>query len=267
MVTIPIFVITLEHRKDRQETVKSTLDLAGVDYQFIFSSRSEQEKNFQAMSKITAIEVAIWDSHVKAMLEMLKTESQWALIFEDDFILRPRGLALLENNEILDSLIESVSGQYSIFQIGFLENSQSSKHSYFLAKTFKLIFRYNRFDLRSLINNFRFLGFKNGDKMNKSLKEIGFGATKVLFGLRLGLHAYLINREAASSLIEVFNSRSSNKNFTAIDHYLLKLTENFDNTSVICAGRLSNSFVGQSGSLSDNFDRTPVTVLEDKSKK
>jgi GR25 family glycosyltransferase involved in LPS biosynthesis len=164
MITTPIFVITLEHRKDRQETVKSTLDVAGVDYKFIFSSRIEQEKKFHAMSKITAIEVAIWSSHVKALHEMLNTESQWALIFEDDFILKPRGLTLLSDNNILNSVIETVSDHYSMLQIGFLENSHSSKRSYVLAKTFKIIFRYNRFDLRSLINNFRFLGIKNGNK-------------------------------------------------------------------------------------------------------
>jgi len=260
----PIFVITLEHRKDRQEIAAASLNDAGVSFQFSVSSRSEQLKKFEAMPKATQIEVAIWGAHHKALKSMLKTDSRWALILEDDFILQELGFDLLKNQNAIDEILESVSPHYSILQIGFLENSKRGKIFTLLASTFRFFFRFNRFDFRSYLNHFRFLGLKDGNYMNRILTQNGFRKIKVLFGLRLATHAYFINREAATKLIAIFENRVSDPNFMPIDQYLLNLTNNLENASVLRAARLSELFVKQGESPSDNLGQTEVSVLERK---
>jgi GR25 family glycosyltransferase involved in LPS biosynthesis len=263
MVEIPVYVLSLENRIDRQKSVSKALNESGIGFQFILSSKSDNTK-FEAMSKITQIEVAIWSSHVKALKAMLGTASSWALVLEDDFLFEESGLRFLKNQQIIHSTLDSLSGHYSILQIGFLENSKSSKKNYLLAKGFKLIFRFNRFDFRSYLNNFRHLGFKNASKINKILKFNGFIKINVLFGLRLGTHAYFVNRDAAKILIDIFENRESDKNFMTIDQYLLKLTKKFSKNPTLPSARLSETLVRQSSSPSDNLGKTPATLLESK---
>jgi GR25 family glycosyltransferase involved in LPS biosynthesis len=260
----PIFVITLEHRKDRQDAATTSLNQAGIRFQFSVSSRGEQLENFEAMQKASQIEVAIWGAHVKALKSMLETESKWALILEDDFIIQELGFDLLKNQNAIDRILESVSPYYSILQIGYLENSIRGKTLTFIACTFRFFFRFNRFDLRSYLNHFRFLGFKDGNYLNRILEQNGLRKTKVLFGLRLATHAYFINREAAAVIIDVFEKRFSNPKFMPIDQYLLSMTKNFEDAPLLRAARLSELFVKQGGSPSDNLGQTEVSVLKSR---
>ena len=258
---MPIYVLTLENRRDRQEVVTTSLQEVGVSFQFIFSSKGDNQ-NFNAMPKTSQIEVAIWSSHVRALHEMLQTDSQWGLILEDDFTLKAPAVDLFKNQKTIDFILKSLTDQYSILQIGFLENSHSSKLSRIFGQIFKAIFRQNRFDLRSYLNNFRYLRIRETNKINKVLMDCGFKKTKLLYGLRLGSHAYFINRKTALSLIEIFENRYSIPNFMTIDQYLLSQTKNFQKDSLLCAARLSNSLVSQSTSPSDNVGKTSVKVLE-----
>jgi GR25 family glycosyltransferase involved in LPS biosynthesis len=261
MIKTPFFVLSLENRKDRQETVNSALQDLGVSFQFIFSNKSENIK-YNAMLKATQIEVAIWSSHIKALHAMLETESEWCLILEDDFILKSKGINFIKDQKAINSMLESLNGRYSIFQVGFIENSYSSKRSHVLGIIFRTLFHTNRFDLRSYLNNLRYLGVAKSMEINGRVKICGLKKNKVLYGLRLGTHAYFINREAALLLINIFENRESDKNFMTIDQYLLTQTKNFKKKPQISAARLSESLVEQSTSPSDNFDKTSVTVLE-----
>ena len=260
----PIFVITLEHRKDRQDAATTSLNQAGISFQFSVSSRSEQLEKFESMPKATQIEVAIWGAHVKALKSMLETESEWALILEDDFVIQELGFDLLKNQKAIDIILESIGVHYSILQIGFLENSKRRKLMILPAQAFKLFFRFNRFDLRSYLNNFRLLGFKNGSNLNKILEENGLSKTKVLYGLRLATHAYFINRDAAAVIIDLFEKRLLNPNFMPIDLYLLNMTKNYEKTSVMHAARLSGLLVRQGLSTSDNPVKTSFATFERK---
>ena len=261
MNRMPVFVLTLEHRTDRQESARISLDQAGVDFTYIISKRSEDQKKFKAMEMATQIEVAIWGSHVKAFQALLHTESQWGLIFEDDFLLTEAGLDLLRNQEKIDSILESIGNYYSILQIGFLENSERFGLRRLVANVFKMIFRLNRFDFRSYVLNLRYLGFKNRNSLDRVLRENGLGTTKILFGQRLGTHAYFVNRQAAEVLIDIFESRKSNPNFMVNDQFILNLTRKLSKKPVLRAARISESFVMQSLSPSDNVGRTPTQAL------
>jgi GR25 family glycosyltransferase involved in LPS biosynthesis len=261
MIKIPIFVLTLENRRDRQETVTTSLEEVGVSFQFTYSNKNENTQ-YEPMLKATQIEVAIWASHIKALQALLETDSQWGLILEDDFTLLPQGIDLLKNQNSINAILESLSDDYSILQIGFLENSYSSNSRKAVGILFKILFQFNRFDLRSRLDNFRYLGLTKTSSIDRVLKICGLKKTKILYGLRLGTHAYFINRGAASLLTDIFKNRESDKNFMTIDQYLLTQTRDFTKEPQISAARLSNSLVAQSTSPSDNFGKTSVEVLE-----
>jgi GR25 family glycosyltransferase involved in LPS biosynthesis len=263
MTNIPTFVLTLENRIDRQESVKRLLKEVDLDFKFIFSSKTDNSK-FNAMSKTTQIEVAIWDSHIRAMRAMLDTESNWCLILEDDFEIKESGKFFLKNRNNIDLILENLEPFYSIFQIGSLENTYSLRSSYILSRIYRAIFRSNRFDFISHLKNSRYMSYNKRTNVNKILKKCGLNKTKILFGLRLGTHAYYINREAASKLINIFENRDADPNFMTIDQYLLKVTINLDDNPILYACRLSRSIVSQSASPSDNVNRTPVALLERK---
>jgi GR25 family glycosyltransferase involved in LPS biosynthesis len=259
----PIYVLTLENRLDRQESATKSLLELNTEFHFVFSSKRENVK-FQAMERTTQIEVAIWGSHVRALQEMLKTNARWGLILEDDFVIKNSSVSVLKNSETIDSVLSNIENHYSILQIGFLENTYSNKRSYILGRFFKILFRYNRFDLMGYLKNLQHLGLKNSKEINKILAAGNFKRTKVLFGLRLGSHAYFINREAATALIDIFENREEVSNFMTIDQYLLFLTKNLSGTTFPKACRLSESIIAQSASPSDNINRTPTKVLETK---
>ena len=258
MTKTPTFVITLDHRRDRQESATATLNHAGVNFNFIVSNQVEDMKRYEATKKITQIEVAIWGSHVKALQAFLETDSQWGLIFEDDFLLTEEGFNLLRNQNDVDFILSNLGDCYSILQIGFLENSQKSGYASLAAKMFRLVFRFNRFDLRSYVNHLRYAGFKEQRRMKKILEKSGLKRMTLLYGHRLGTHAYFVNREAASTIIDFFESRSTQRNFVVIDQFILRLTVKFTKKPVLRAARLSRSLVVQSGSPSDNTNATPV---------
>jgi GR25 family glycosyltransferase involved in LPS biosynthesis len=257
----PIFVLTLEHRTDRQKSVQSSLNQVGTGFTYIISNKNEDQKSYEAMKMATQIEVAIWGSHVKAFQALLNTEAQWGLILEDDFLLTEAGLDLLQHQERIDSILESIGNYYSILQIGFLENSARFGLRSLMAKVFKIIFRFNRFDFRSHVLNLRYLGFKNRKSVDRVLRQNGLGTTKILFGQRLGTHACFVSRQAAEVLIDIFESRKSNPNFMVNDQFIINLTKNFSRKPVLRAARLSKSLVMQSLSPSDNVGRTPTQAL------
>jgi len=258
---IPIFVLTLEHRTDRQESAQISLDKAEVEFSYIISKKSEDKEKFRAMEMATQIEVAIWGSHIKALQALLETKSQWALVLEDDFILTETVLELLQNQKRIDSILKTIGNHYSILQIGYLENTGRTGPRRLVANVFKWIFGFNRFDFRSYTQNLIYLGFKNRNALDRVLKENGLGTTKLLFGHRLGTHAYFVNRDAAKLLIDIFENRESLPNFMVNDQFILNLTKNFSREPILRAARLSKSFVMQSLSPSDNVNRTPPQVL------
>jgi hypothetical protein len=258
----PIFVITLEHRTDRQQSARISLNQAGVDFRFIVSRKSEEQGKSTAMKMATQVEIAIWGSHVKALRALLGTDSQWGLILEDDFVLTEPGLAFLKNQNKINSILESISSHYSIMQIGFLENSKGSRRTIVFAKIFHLVFRFNRFDFRGYINNLRYLGFQKRNELDRNLAENGLEKAKLLFGHRLGTHAYFIDRDAAKLLIDFYERRESIPNFMVNDQFILNLTRNFARNPILKAVRLSKNLVTQSLSPSDNVNRTSTQALK-----
>jgi len=259
---IATFVLSLEHRRDRQESAARQLVQAKVNYDFILSKQNEDFKKYKATAKITQIELSIWGSHVRALKAFLETSADWALIFEDDFSLTTQGVELLQSGELLNTVLPAIGDKYSMLQIGFLGNSKKTGLEKILASLFRFLFRFNRFDFRSFLKHISHVGLKNHRIMKRDLKKARLGKTTILHGLRLGTHAYLINRQAACTLIECFDQRESTPDFMTIDQYLLRLTLKSDSASILRAARFSHSFVSQSGSPSDNTNMTHVQALD-----
>ena len=253
MFNIPIYIITLDFRKDRQDRIKSALIARGVNSEFIYSSKLEND-NFQALPKATQIEVAIWNSHVKAMRKLNSSESQWALILEDDALIENTSLKFL--NSQVHEFISILGEDFGIIQIGWIPNSENKGFRHLPVKVFKAIFGLNRFDLKSKIRFILGFGVRDFRRKTQDLQKRVNKEIVPLLGMRLGTHAYLIKREAAVALIQRFEDRHLINNFKTIDQELLTLTRKRYKNSQIMATRFNLSLVDQSQEDSDNVGKT-----------
>ena len=253
MTKFPIYILTLDSRTDRQDRIKNALDELQMDYKFIYSRKKDNEK-FAPLPLANQIEVAIWNSHACAMRNLLSTNHEWALILEDDAIIDEVSSDFM-NRTIIDYL--SVLGKhFGIVQIGWIPNSEKHGFQAFLAKIFRKIFGLNRFDLKSRVNYFAEIGLMETWEVTRYLSKVSKQRIVPLIGMRLGTHAYLINRKACAELIQRFENRHLVIDFKTIDQDLLSLTQFFEEGSAINAVRFNKSFVGQLQVDSDNINKT-----------
>ena len=253
MTNIPIYILTLESRADRQDRIRKDLDQLQVNYEFIYSKKRDNQ-NFAPLPMANQTEVAIWHSHVCAMRRLLLTTQEWALILEDDAIMEgalPEFVSVTITNYVF-----LLSDHFGIVQIGWIPNSEKSGFRALLPKIFRLVFRLNRFDLKSRVKHIVEFGLWDSRRTNRNLSKVSKQRLVALIGMRLGSHAYLINRKAAAELIQRFENRDAILNFKTIDQDLLLLTQNFKKGSAINAIRFNKSLVGQLQVDSDNTNKT-----------
>jgi GR25 family glycosyltransferase involved in LPS biosynthesis len=253
MTQVPIFVITLDSRTDRQDKIGKALEELQVDYEFIYSNKDDNQK-FAALPMANQTEVAIWNSHVRAMKQLLSSPFEWALILEDDAMM---GQVLPEFiNQTIFNYLSLLGDHFGIIQIGWIPNSEKRGFQAVIARLFRIIFGLNRFDLKSRLKYLEEFGILGSLRTTRNLSKVSKQRTLPLIGMRLGSHAYLINREASTELIQRFDRRHLILDFKTIDQDLLSLTEFYTKGSALNAIRFNTSLVEQLQVDSDNVNKT-----------
>jgi GR25 family glycosyltransferase involved in LPS biosynthesis len=253
MNSFPVYILTLETRLDRQDRIKKGLDELSVNHEFIYSNKSENQ-NFCALPMSSQTEVAIWNSHIRAMNRFLQTNSAWTMILEDDAIVQ--GVSRDFFQKKIPRIISIFEKDFGIVQIGWIPNSENGVLRKITAKIFRSIFGANRFDLKSKVKYIIKFGLKNYRRASRDILETTGERLIPLYGMRLGAHAYLINRETSTKLINRFEERHEICDFKTIDQDLLHLTGSLNGTQTIRAVRFNKNFVQQSQVDSDNLNKT-----------
>jgi GR25 family glycosyltransferase involved in LPS biosynthesis len=253
MTKIPIYIITLDSRVDRQERISKVLNELQVSYEFIYSNKHDNQ-NFSPLPMANQLEVAIWNSHIRAMKQLLGSTYDWALILEDDAIMEQVSPEFID--QTIFRYLSFFSDRFGIIQLGWIPNSRKTGFEAAIARLFKLIFGVNRFDLKSQIVYLNEFGILDFLQITKKLKEASRRRMLPLVGMRLGSHAYLINRQAATELIQRFDNRHLIDDFKTIDQDLLSLTRTFRYGSAVNAIRFSRSLIEQLQIDSDNVNKT-----------
>ena len=253
MKNIPVYILSLNYRTDRQNRISNELRGIKVDFTFVISTK-EQNKVFDDLPEANQTEVAIWFSHVKAMKSLLASDSEWGLILEDDAIFKDVPRKLFETQ--IYKFIDILGQEFGIIQLGWIPNSKKKSVRAISAKGLQLILGLNRFDFNSKIKFIVSFGYKKYRKLSQQLSRETKEIVIPLLGMRLGTHAYLINKNTAQKLVDRFQNRRDIRGFSTIDQDLLKLTSRVNNVNEIKAVRFSRCLIQQSQEDSDNTVKT-----------
>jgi GR25 family glycosyltransferase involved in LPS biosynthesis len=205
-------VINLARRPDRRESIAKELQHHGITPDFVDAVDGLGEIGESPLGLLPS-EVGVWQSHVKAMKNYLKTSEDYGVILEDDATLGktfdPSSLGailqLIRRNEI------------DILQIGYID------HLYRLYRPRGLL------DLMLALKENRFVLDKES------------GLTIVRNEFRAGAHAYFVSRRGA---LAISNSLPTPP-LMAFDTFLEQLAKTSRHPEGIQIARLSKSLVQQ----------------------
>jgi GR25 family glycosyltransferase involved in LPS biosynthesis len=218
-----IFVINLEDRVDRwQDCMAQTHK---VDFPL---RRVDAVKPQEVKSEIftTPNIAACWESHRKAMLQLLESRDDFALILEDDFFI---------SNRTLNFDVEEFRNTgLDFLQIGFLKTTWREA-IYIVVENLhdRFVRLYGRMEL---------IFFRSPASRKILVRErVGLGSNFVFADVRPGAHAYIINREGA-----LYFTQLNKPIFLSTDDLFMATAP----MRRIRMARLRKSVVSQSGSAS-----------------
>lgn len=180
------YVINLDSRKDRWNSVLSQVDLLEVPLHRIPAVTTGQVSNNEVQFAAPGV-AATWLSHKKAALEFLSTEHEYAIIFEDDFQLeKPLELPAIEwlrHNNV------------DFVQFGFLQVTKWESIDILFINLRDLFLRFLRFLAR-------FSSFVDNQFSAKLLiRELPKSSLQLIpSDIRPGGHCYLISRNFAEAM-------------------------------------------------------------------
>ena len=221
-------LINLDYRVDRM--IRSTAEAAKIDCRLIRISAVDAHTLIDDPDYLTKGALACWESHKRAMLHLIKSPYNFALIFEDDF--------KIENYDRFQRLIcdPSIFRNVDIFQFGFLVNDYKER--------IDLLFRNLENFVFSMLGklDFVFLGRKFSfiHRLRVRRKQ-SLPLDWIADDFRAGAHAYLISRSAAIRILEL-NSPA----FLTTDAFFSSLSTG----RAFRIYRLRKSIVGQIDSVS-----------------
>jgi GR25 family glycosyltransferase involved in LPS biosynthesis len=253
MNNIPVYILSLNYRTDRQKKISDELIVRGVPFEFIISTKQENE-NYEALPLANQTEVAIWSSHVKAMEKLVSSGNNWGLILEDDAVILQTSRSLFSFQTRI--FINKLDDKFGIIQLGWVPNSNKQGIQAFVAKIIRALFGLNRFDLKSKISFILDSGYLEFQRISRQIRRETQLDLIPLFGMRLGAHAYLIHKDTAMKLIQRFENRKDIANFKTIDQDLLELTINPKKNTGFKAVRFNKNLIEQSQVDSDNKEKT-----------
>lgn len=223
MVLIKGFVINLDDREDRWREASSQFSKFPFELERVRAVKAteiELEEPF-----VPGGVSATWRSHQKAMQGHLQSDASYALILEDDFIVKRQIV------KVLKSIIKV--GDFDLVQIGYLSPS-------FLRRIVRYIIGFRDIQLKLLQRIHQNTGLKS---LNKLLirEQKNIPMNLVLNDIQAGGQAYLVSRKF-SEAAQFMN----NPSFLSADGMLMALSE----TRTFKVGRTRMNFIHQSNSVS-----------------
>ena len=193
---IGVFLINLDDREDRLEA--STRQLQELKLQFTrvsaVSAKSVEESAF-----LTAPVLACWKSHLKTYSMLIESDLEFALVFEDDF--------LIKKPKTFIGLLGSLeSEKHDLLQLGFLLPGFFTRFRWLFEEIEKLTF----FALGYIFKSSRLVTFSKRLRIVE-VKSLALKFTKSSF--LPGTHAYLINRKMALTLLALDSPQLSADEF------------------------------------------------------
>ena len=251
----PIYALSLDFRGDRRKELDAELAKFRIKPHYVISSKAGNAL-FQPTTQATQTEIAIWGSHIKALRSFLDSGSEWTLILEDDARTNSLSGFVLPKLENITEFLENEMPEFNVIQFGFIPNSQRSGITGVLSRLSILVLGINRFDFLAKRQLVKSLGHLRYRRIRKAWTNILGIPVIPLFGLRLGTHAYLVNRESAKMICDLFEGRYILNNLRTIDQELLIRTRYFKVEESIRALRFNLNFLEQLQIDSDNKDKT-----------
>ena len=177
-----VYIINLDERKDRWLSAESQLYSSHLNFQRVSAI---QGSVISDDTRCTSGVTAIWKSHRKAMEVFLASPNEFALIFEDDFIVK--------SWDRLESIIQkSLLCEFDFVQIGYLRTSPFNSVSIFTQNSQDFLLK-----CLALLSTIPVL--KKREFFSRLLiqEQLGIPLEFVLNDIRAGAHCYLINRKFA----------------------------------------------------------------------
>lgn len=175
------YIINLDERRDRWENCLAELNKCNLNPNRISAlTPSLVDSETEQFASLDII--AIWKSHQNAMRVFLDSDSEYALILEDDFSLK------IKDFDHLSSQFKKY--ELDFLQIGFLLPFITDYLNYKIENLQDVIFK--------LLSHLKFSSITSKHSINE---QISIPANIVLNGIRAGGHAYIINRRFAKACL------------------------------------------------------------------
>ena len=181
-------LINLGYRVDRM--IRSTAEGVKIDCQLIRIDAVDAHTLAEDPDYLTKGALACWESHKLAMLYLINSSYNFALIFEDDF--------KIENYERFQQWISdpSIFRNVDIFQFGFLVNDYKERIDLFFRNLENFVFSIlGKFDFVFLGRKFTFI------HRLRVRRKHSLPLDWIADDFRAGAHAYLISKSAAIRIL------------------------------------------------------------------
>jgi GR25 family glycosyltransferase involved in LPS biosynthesis len=185
-----IFVINLEDRKDRLDSVTTHLNSLGLEFQRIQAVSSKDI--FDRLGLLSPAAAGCWHSHILAMKEIIDQDLQYGIVAEDDILVsNPKKLyRLLENPEILN---------IDMLQIGWLQHGIKDRLLILLLNLESILFiTLAKFTVQS-----NFLDKKIGSRLRVTRAKYLPNFRFVSDDFKSGGHFYLISNSMAQEIVSL----------------------------------------------------------------
>ncbi len=175
-IELKTYVINLDRRPDRLGRIRSALDEKGIDFIRVAAvDGAKQTPEVSINLFISPGSIANWKSIQSAFSQFLSSESQFALILEDDADIAGSSIS---NEDLRNWIYAMKSLKLSLLQVGFIS------HLYKLTKPRGLL---------DLVLAFR----------RKGIVALSRPRIRLVLGeFRAGAHAFIVDRALARELLD-----------------------------------------------------------------
>jgi GR25 family glycosyltransferase involved in LPS biosynthesis len=201
---IPLFVINLDRDIDRWD---SALNESAHDFLKIHRVKAIDAHDLPSQVFVAPGVRAAWLSHMKAMSIFLESDSDIAIIAEDDFHIK-------KSSDLLTAINTLSNHDWDMVQFGFLTPGIDTRIKLLIARIDNMFF--NFLGMLSQVPGFATRKFSSRMRVRQSLTTPrGF----VMDDCQPGAHFYLVTRSFCQSI-----SRLNNPQFLSIDDFYTALS-------------------------------------------
>lgn len=184
-----ILVINVEERSDRRKAISAHLNSLDFPFQIV-KAVDKYELSVSSNSFLSIDVERILESHLKCLKIVALEKEEYALIIEDDAILK-------FNFEELREIAAYLSEKEIVFlQLGFLHLNVFESLSIFLRNVYDLLIKINL--MGKIFSRF---GFQEIERAKKQIWRRGLSSEYILNDIRYGAHCYLVHASFARELL------------------------------------------------------------------